>query len=79
LKKRLSILLAVLYCTFAQMAAACPSCYGDPDSPMTSGMNAAIMILLGITGSVLAGVTIFFVYLRKRWVAVNRPFQNMLN
>ena len=78
MKKRLLILLAVL-CATAQMAAACPSCYGDPDSPMTAGMNAAIMILLGITGSVLAAVTIFFVYLRRRWVAVNRPFQNMLN
>jgi len=71
-------MVALLFAS-VQSAAACPSCYGDPDSSMTSGMNAAILILLGITGTVLAGVTIFFVYLRKRWVDVNRRFQNMLN
>ena len=58
---------------------ACPSCFGDPESPMTDGMNAGILFLLGITGTVLTTISLFFLYLRKRWVEVNRPFRNMLN
>jgi hypothetical protein len=76
---RTGILLSALLLVAANAAHACPSCFGDPDSSMTSGMNAAILILLGITGTVLAAVSAFFLYLRKRWVDVNRPFQNMLN
>jgi LPXTG-motif cell wall-anchored protein len=72
-------LLLLLLLAFVDTARACPSCFGDPDSPMTGGMNAAILILLGITGSVLAALVLFFLYLRRRWVIVNRPFRNMLN
>ena len=79
MRNLLQALLSALLFACAQTAAACPSCFGDPDSSMTSGMNAAILILLGITGMVLAAVSVFFLYLRKRWVDVNRPFQNMLN
>jgi len=60
-------------------ALGCPSCFGDPDSSMTAGMNAGILLLLGVTGVVLAVFVTFFLYLRKRLVDVNRPIQNMLN
>lgn len=79
MRVRTGILLVALLLLSVQAASACPSCFGDPDSSMTSGMNAAILILLAITGTVLAAVSAFFLYLRKRWVDVNRPFQNMLN
>jgi hypothetical protein len=61
------------------VANACPSCYGDPDSPMTHGMTMAILSLLGITATVLGGLVLFFLYLRHRTRAINRRFQNMLN
>ena len=45
---------------------ACGSCYGAADSPATNGMNFAILSMIGITGGVLATMTSFFLYLRKR-------------
>ena len=60
-------------------ASACPSCYGAPDSPMTEGMNMAIMSLLGVTGGVLAAFVGFFVYLRRRAQQLQRMFGQRLN
>jgi len=33
---------------------ACATCFGDPESSQTHGMNMAILTLLGITGVVLS-------------------------
>lgn len=73
----LLVLSLVLFTPASVMG--CPSCFGDPDSPMTEGMNAGILLLLGVTGGVLGMIATFFFYLRKRWVEVNRPIQNMLH
>ena len=54
-----------------QRALACPVCYGSADSPMLDGMNAAILALLGITGTVLACIGSFFVMMRKRSKILN--------
>ena len=35
---------------------ACAVCFGDPDSDMTQGAKAGILILLGVVGTVLAGI-----------------------
>ena len=40
-------------------AQACSVCFGDPESPQTAGMNAAIGTLLGVTLVVLTGVAAF--------------------
>jgi len=37
-------------------AHACSACFGDPSSPMTKGLKVGILTLLGVTGSVLAGI-----------------------
>lgn len=60
-------------------AMSCPTCYGAPDSPQTEAMQWAILSLLGITGSVLAGMSAFFIYLRKRSIEFNRRFSDLLN
>lgn len=73
----LVFLVALLLGGHAAMA--CPSCYGAPDSPMTEGMNMAIMSLLGITGAVLAGFVAFFVYLRRRAHMFRRMFSQRMN
>ena len=61
-------LLTVAFITLVLPASAlaCGSCYGAADTPATNGMNFAILSMLGITGSVLAGLTSFFLLLRKR-------------
>jgi hypothetical protein len=48
------------------LASACATCYGASDAPMAQGMNWGIFTLLGVIGSVLAGITSFFVFLGWR-------------
>jgi hypothetical protein len=47
-------------------AFACSVCYGEPDSPMTRGLTWAIVVLAGMVGVVLTGVTVFFVQVNRR-------------
>ena len=47
-------------------SSACPSCYGAPDSPLTAGMNTAILVMLGITGIVLTAIVSCFFFLWRR-------------
>ena len=44
----------------------CESCKGNPDSPMTAGMNVAIFAMLVITQGVLGWFIWFFLQIRKR-------------
>jgi hypothetical protein len=65
MKMRASLLVALLL--FVQeLSFACPVCYGATDSPMANGVTTAIVVLLGITGSVLMAFAVFFLHLRKR-------------
>lgn len=45
---------------------ACATCFGDPDSALTKGLNWGIGSLLVMILFVLGGVATFFVYLIKR-------------
>lgn len=78
---RMAVLIAIAFVvTFGmQTVIACPSCYGAADSPMTEGMNMAILSLLGITGGVLVSFVAFFVYLRRRARMLHRMFTQRLN
>lgn len=60
-------------------ALACPTCFGDVNSAQTEGIKWAILSLLGITGTVLAGIAVFIFYLKKKAVAFNRRFSELLN
>jgi len=65
MKTRLYIVLAL--CLFySSSALACPVCYTDPNSPTSNALSYAIVVLLGITGSVLGGFVGLFLYLRNR-------------
>ncbi len=72
-------LLAMLLLGGLQHGQACPVCYGDPQSSITDGLNMAIVSLLGITGSVLAGMGAFFLFLRSRIRHLNQRFADKLN
>ncbi|MGA9408009.1 MAG: hypothetical protein WBW71_12825 [Bacteroidota bacterium] len=65
---KLAFASAVLFIDIVlpNLAFACGSCYGAADSPATHGMNFAILSMIGITGGVLAAISSFFLYLRKR-------------
>jgi hypothetical protein len=45
---------------------ACPVCYGASDSPLTAGMDTAILVMLGITGFVLTAIVSCFFLLWRR-------------
>jgi hypothetical protein len=47
-------------------AAACATCFGDPQAPATKGLNNAILMLLGVVGVVYAGIGKLFWDFRKR-------------
>jgi hypothetical protein len=65
---RTVIALAIAGALFAlpSSALACGSCYGAADSPQTNGMNFAILSMIGVTSGMLAAMTSFFLYLRRR-------------
>lgn len=45
---------------------ACATCFGDPGSAMTQGMNLAIITMLGVTALVLGGCAAGIWMLAKR-------------
>jgi hypothetical protein len=62
---RLPIILLAFF-LMTGPAWACPVCYGSTDPSTIAGVNLAILALLGVTGSVLAGFGSFFLHIRKR-------------
>jgi hypothetical protein len=60
------LLLALLIMLAAQAAHACPTCYGDPDSPLTKGSDNAILFMLGVIGFVQIGFIGLFVTFWRR-------------
>lgn len=59
-------------------AVACPACYGDPNSPMTAGMNTAIIVMLGITGAVLMMIAASFFFLYRRAKKMNKTISDQM-
>ena len=48
-----SFLICVAMISRAPSAMACSVCYGDPNSPMTKGVEAGVLVLLAFVGGVL--------------------------
>lgn len=66
MRRAATYFLILLLLGAAATAAACPVCVGDKDSPMTAGMNDAILVMLGIVGGVLSGFIAFFIFMWRR-------------
>lgn len=49
-----------------QASWACAVCYGESDAPMSRGLTWAVVVLAGMVGMVLVGVTGFFVHVSRR-------------
>lgn len=63
-----SVLLAAAaaWLVLPAAASACATCYGAADSPMTQGMNNAILFLFGVVGLVYIGIGKVFLDFRRR-------------
>ena len=65
--KKPIILFTILYVLFSyDIVYACTTCFGDPNSKATQGMNLAIITMLTITGGVLSSFISFIYILNKR-------------
>ena len=56
---------------------ACPTCYGDPNSPMTKGSDNAILFMLGVVGFVQIGFVGLFVTFWRRARALRRRRESL--
>jgi hypothetical protein len=61
----------------AQTAHACPTCYGDPSSPLTKGSNNAILFMLGVIGFVQVAFVGLFVTFWRRARALRRRRESL--
>ena len=76
-QNRLAIMsLAILVCLgvllSAQPALACSVCYGDPNSAMSQGAQAGVLVLLGVVGTVLTGVASLLIFWMRRAANLRR-------
>jgi hypothetical protein len=63
---RRSLVAALLAALAPTAARACAVCFGGADSSMTEGMNAGILVLLGVIGFVQIGFVALFLRFRHR-------------
>ena len=63
---RRAAIFGTLLLALPRIAAACATCYGAPDAPMTRGMNNAILMLIGVVGLVYVGIGKVIWDFRKR-------------
>jgi hypothetical protein len=66
MQNKLIILFILCITLFPEVAYACATCFGNPNSAATQGMNKAILSMLGITGGVLGGVGSSIIVLHRR-------------
>ncbi len=60
--------IALFVCSTVERASACAVCFGDPDSRMAKGVVAGVLVLVGVIGMVLVGMTAIGVW----WVLRSR-------
>ncbi len=69
-KRLASMSLAILVCLAALLTAqpvlACSVCYGDPNSAMTHGAQAGVIVLLSVVGVVLTGLASLLLFWVRR-------------
>ena len=71
----LAVLLGVATLLLAQPALACSVCFGDPNSQMTQGAQAGVLVLLGVIGVVLTGIASLLIFWMRRAAELERQAQ----
>ncbi|MAR96465.1 MAG: hypothetical protein CMG17_02335 [Candidatus Marinimicrobia bacterium] len=64
--KKIILPLVIVFFFTQDIASACATCFGDPNSKATQGMNFAIITMLTITGGVLSSFVSFIYVLNRR-------------
>ncbi len=67
-----TIVIGILISTFPNISYGCAVCYGDPQAPMTAGLNQAIFFLLGVIGFILSIVLSVGIYFFRRGKTINK-------
>ena len=68
----LAFVFITIFCLIPETVSACSVCFGaPPDHPMTESLNLAIIALIGVTGTVLGGISTFFIFLARRGKKIN--------
>ena len=70
------LLLVFFMTAFPKILLGCAVCYGDPSSPMTAGLNQAIVFLLGVVGLMLSIILSAIIYFYRRSKTFNTAGQN---
>ena len=73
LSRALAVTFAAALTHFPPAASACTACMGDVNSKIAPAMNAAIFLMLGFIGSMLAVAASFGFYLMRRSNAAAPP------
>jgi hypothetical protein len=73
----LRVVVATLILAVPRVALACPVCFGENDSPLTSAMRVGVIFMLGIVVAVLAAFASFFIYLMRRAKMVARQSEGI--
>ena len=71
------IIIGVIIFVLPQVSNACAVCYGDPQAPMTAGLNQAIFFLLGVIGFILSIILTVCIYFYKRTKSLNKARANV--
>ncbi|MBH31226.1 MAG: hypothetical protein CMG71_04450 [Candidatus Marinimicrobia bacterium] len=67
MKRIFSLGAAIVIFLIPQVSRACSVCFGMPsEKSIAQGLDLAIVLLIGVTGTVLGGVASFFIYMRRR-------------
>ncbi len=67
-----AILIGLAALLTAQPVLACSVCYGDPNSAMSQGAQAGVLVLLGVIGVVLAGIASLLIFWMRRAANLER-------
>ena len=68
----LAILASLGALLSAQPVLACSVCFGDPNSAMTLGAQAGVLVLLGVVGVVLTGIASLLIFWMRRAANLER-------
>lgn len=69
-----SLAAAVFWAAAGSTALACPVCFRMEEGPVTSGVRAAVLVLIGVTSGVLTGFGVFIArFVRRAASAEGEP------
>ena len=70
---RTAAVAATLVLLAPDLAEACATCFGDPEAPMSKGLNRAVWFLVGAVGLVQLGIVKVMWNIRQRGKKINDP------